>query len=257
MAVFVVLSPAITWTGSPVADSKITWTQATINYNGPANSYLNTTGITRKVPDLTSWSGSITGHLGTPNTGAALAFSHSSGYATNCDSWTFTYNVAAEQYAVAGNGGVMSFLPGAESWTASATFKVDDDLPLVAPAATPASMVLTSSSGNTITGNATAVSVSAPFIIGGIPVATYNFEGDNTVAIAGSNNILADSTTIGRMAANTLTIKAHEVGATDVQYSGSAFWTQLTVTANTSGLITYGINFQGTGALTIADASVS
>lgn len=257
MAVFVCTSADVSsWTGSPVADSKITWQQFTLNYNAPANPYLTTSGIQTNVPDITDWSGSITGFLGTPNTGVALAISHTSSYASNCESWGFNYNVAEERYVVAGNGGVASYLPGAESWTANATFKVDDAEPIVAPGLAPSSLVLTSSSGNTITGNATATSVSAPFIIGGIPQVTYNYAGSGTVAIVGSNNITAAASPLTKMSPATLTLKGHEVGTTDVQFEGSAFWTQLAITAATSGLIGYTINFRGTGALTISDPAV-
>lgn len=257
MAKFVVATPDITWTGSPVADSKITWQQATINVQAGSNPYLSTTNIQRAVPDLKRWSGSLTGFLGTPVTGVALNVSMTDGYDDHVESWTLNHNVAEQLvYTSAESGGWMAALPSTPSWSGSYTCRVDDANPLVAPGDVAKELVLTLSSGNTITGDAIITDVSPVFQIGGIPVVTISFAGDDTLVVAGSNNITAAANPLVAMAANTLTIKAHEVGTTDVQYSGSAFFTQLSVTANTSGLVTYGINFRGSGALTIVDPAV-
>lgn len=258
MATFVVLSPQVTWTGTPVADSKITWQSATLNETAAAPSYLTTGGVTRVVPGLKQWAGTISGHLGTPGVNSALNVSMTDGYDTNVEAWTLQWNVAAVQsYTTADSDSWLSFLPGVESWSGTYTCKLDDAEPTVSPGDTAKELVLTSSSGNTITGDAIITNVNRDVRIGDIPAVQISFSGDSTLAIAGSNNFVADATDpLVRYSASTLTIKGHEVGTTDVQWSGSAFPTQLSISCSTSTIGQYSIGYQGTGALTTADPAV-
>lgn len=257
MGAFNVLSAALTWPSTPVADSKITFQRATCNLSAATGKHLTSGGVTVTSPGLKSWTGTISGHLGTPAVGTSLTASIVNGYDTNVEGWTFQYNIAASTfYTDSSTSGWMDALPGAESWTASVLCKADDAEPLVAPGAAAAELVLTSSSGNTITGDAIATAVPIDVQIGQVMGVNISYEGTGTTAIAGTNNLVTAVDPLARLAASTLTIKAHEVGTTDVQYSGSAFITSLSLNATSSGLITYDLGYQGTGALTIDDPAV-
>lgn len=256
MAVFTVLDPVYTWSGSPIA--KMSIEQCVLNEQATSYSYVDTTGKTRTINGLKSWSGSFSGYLSTFDSGVALNVSMTNGYDTNVQSWGFTFNVSEEGvYTSSDSNGWMTYLPGVTSWTATYTAILDDDAPTVSPGATIAELILTSSSGNTITGDATVTGANRTLINGRFPAIVYTLAGDSEVAIVGSNNIVTAVDPLTRMAAGALSITGHEVGATDVTWSGNAFYTQLSLTANTGAATAYSMNFRGTGALTTADPSVS
>ena len=50
---------------------------------------------------------------------------------------------------------------------------------------------------------------------------------------------------------DTLTLKAHEAGATDRTFSGDAFWSRVEINCAVNQLVTASIDFQGTGSWSV------
>ena len=256
MPAHIIASPTVTWSGSPIA--LMSFDQVTLNQTSGAAQYVTQANVNKALADLRSWSGTISGQLATPVTGQGLGVTYSTGYASHVESLSVTVNAAVEQfYTSSSSSRWMEALPSTLSWSGSYVALVDDDDPIIAVGAdaTPAAMTFTISSSNTLAGSVVSTSIVSDIPVGRLHRVTVQVQGDGTLTAAGTGNIFAAGA-IAPMAAATLTIKAHEVGTTDVQYSGSAFWNQLTVNAATAGHIKSSIGFQGSGALTIADAAV-
>jgi hypothetical protein len=251
MAAHIISAPTVTWSGSPIA--LISFDQATLNQTSGAAQYVTQTNVNKALADLRSWSGTLSGQLSTPITGSGLGITYSTGYAAFVESWSATINVAVEQYyTTASSDRWMEALPSTLSWSGSYTALVDEDAPIIAVGAdaTPAAMTFTLSSGNTLAGSVVSTSVVNDIPVGRLHRVTVQVQGDGTLTAAGSNNIISNGA-IAPMTGATLTLNARESGTNDVEYSGTAFWNQLTVNAATAGLIKSSIGFQGSGALTI------
>lgn len=254
---FIVDAPIVTWPSSPIDSGSETclWQTATINQTGGTSSYLTQANLNASVPLLRSWAGTFSGHLGSPVNGAGLGITYGTGYATSVES--FSVNITVDPkgyYSSSGTGSWQSFIPSTIKWSGSYTALVDEDLPIIAVGAdaAPASLTFTLSSGNTLAGTVLSSSVSNVMPVGDLSRVTVNVEGSGGLTAVGSNNILAAAAPITAQAASALSITARESGATDVTYSGNAFWTSLGLTVADNANIGFNVGFQGTGALTIA-----
>lgn len=250
MSTFIVLEdPSVAWPGTPFADSKITWQQAAINIQAATGSYLTAAAKTRRVPGLKQWSGTMNGFLGTPHVGSALAVSMTSGYDANVESWSLTWSAEPKlEYTSSDSDNWMSAKLGAESWSGSYGAKLDDSEGIVMPGAAAAELTLTLSSGNTLVGDAIVTAANPDLTIGEYGMANFSFEGDDTLAVTGSNNIATAIDPLTRLAASTLTITGATLNTTSLTYSGSALLTSMTISGSTSGMFTYAIGFTGSGA---------
>lgn len=252
---FIVQSPSVTLSGSPIASNLITWQTATINETQGVADYLTTTNVNKRVNLLRSWTATLVGTLGTPISGATLGVTYATGYATLIESLGVTVTCEPKgYYTSSGSNNWMTFMPSTVRWNATYTALVDNDAPLIVVGAdaAPAEAVFQIATSNTLTGDVLSSSLQQSIPIGDYSRVTYAVEGDDTLTAAGTNNIISAGA-IAAMTPGTLTIKAHEVGTTDVQASGTAFWTSLSIQVQDSGLVNYTMQLQGSGALTRPD----
>lgn len=229
----------------------------TLNMEAPTEDVtpFNGSGVTftSNIPNIRSWSGSITTRFTTALIGSSGLVTFGSGYTANTRAWTLDLTNDAKDTTVFNGSGVTyrTFVPGLLSWGGTYETYVDNTTALVFPGASAASatfkLVEDGATDRTLAGNIIASSVPVTVQVGELPTATFTYVGSGTLTAAGSANFFPSGA-----------IVAPETGSLVLQsytsrtYTGDAFFTSVSISCAVDGVITATINFQGTGALTIA-----
>lgn len=182
----------------------------------------------------------------------------SGAYLTNLKGWQMNISRPAlpADVQVNGTGTIYrAFLPGIYSWDGSWTAFFDDTTVCVLPGTAYASAVfkiLEESGGtdHTLTGNIITTGMGIPIRVGELSQVTYNYRGSGALTSAGSGAV-TPIFAVGAWpssAAGSLVLQA----VTNQTFTQSAFWTRIALSVPVDGPITLDIDFQGTGALTIA-----
>lgn len=219
---------------------------------------LSGSGVSARAfsPGLYNLSGSIRSRIEPMRLGTAGFITASGAYLTNLKGWTLNLTRPANPADVQTSGTAQSyrgFLPGIIEWDGSWTALLDDTTAVVLPGSAYASAVfrlIDDSTDHTLTGNIQTTSMAVPVVLGQTSDVTYNFKGSGTIATAGSGSVtrLFPTNPIPSNAAGTLVLQS----VTSRTYTMSAFWTKIAIGVPVDGPITVDIDFQGTGALTIA-----
>ena len=203
---------------------------------------------------MKQWSGNITGLLATPATGAAGSVTYGSGYVVNAYVWDMT--IEGDSYESTGFGDVtgsddwLVFSPGPYQWGGSYGCYVDSSTSIPDADEAFSSATFAVDGSKTFAGSIATrlVSVGETNPRGLVPV-NFEYRGSGLVTAAGSGNLFAAAAVDGPDAAASLVLQA----ASGKTYTGSAFWTRITIgPVGIRELSRFSIDFQGTGALTIA-----
>jgi hypothetical protein len=235
----------------------------TLNLNNPTTpaTALTSGGVVHGtvLNTIGDFSGTITGRLSPAKLGNSGFVTASGAYLTNLERWKLSMRCPALP-ATAMTGSAVtdrSFVPGIITSTGSWTAAIDDTTPLVKPGVSySATLKLLENDANDQTLAATIYTTGAPFTVkvGEVSLVEVPFavSGDITAAgTGGSGGIpspLFAAGVIQRPAVGELILQAH-AGRT---YTGNAFWTSIDIDVPVDDLITVTVNFQGSGALTIA-----
>lgn len=245
------------WTGSPVAASKIVDQSVSLNMPGNTPTFIDGSGVTQVLQGLRSWTFSTNGWIGTPIVCSAPSITFSGGYTTNLLGWDLTYTVPAVETTNASQTDTgnlwQSFAPGVPSWAGNIFFRVDDAEPGVAAAhAGPTSCTLGFDGSNTLAGSIVTNSLGETVRIGEVPAVQYGFQGGGALTAAGTNNIVGAGA-VAAMSPGEVVLKYGEAGSTDITRTGDAFFTSLAISCRINEVVSYNIAAQGTGPLAFSD----
>lgn len=185
--------------------------------------------------------------------------SFSGGYATHVREWTFNASATVVDITQFTGSAVTNRLYRPGLLTVSGTFSafVDSSTALVqtgVPSTSAAALVLTLSSGNTITVDAIATAMNVSVPIDGIQEVSYSWvTNDNTVAFAGTDNMIP----AGDLAIPEWNDAADGIPDRDLVFKlGSAqtitvpaFWSSLSITCPVDGMATTSVGIQCAGPL--------
>ena len=209
-----------------------------------------------KIGGLYSWSITTQGILKpdylASGTGVTFAAATLRGVET-----AYTLNVNAQSSETTGKGsGVVSktFLPGLLGWDGTLAVTTDNTNAMTMPASltddTTTFLVYDETSDHTLEGRATFLNLGQTHTLGQTATTNYTFTGDGALTAAGGS----DYTPIYAAGALTKPTIGSIVFSVDGsrEYSGDAFWTQVSISAPVGEPVRVSMQIQGTGALTPA-----
>lgn len=218
---------------------------------------LDTTGynagaatVRSKIKGLKGWSGQFSGYLATPTNGIAGSVSGAA-YTTNVRSWDMSLRAAAvETTAWPITANWRTFTPGLVEWGGSFEALVDGTtaITLAGDSTEPLAATFTLASGQTLAGSIFASQAGVVSRVGELQVVRYTYVGTGEVTSVGTTNIIPAATSIATPVAGSLVLTA----ATSRTYTGSAFWTEISVGVDPNSVNQCSVSFQGSGALTVA-----
>jgi hypothetical protein len=113
-------------------------------------------------------------------------------------------------------------------------------------------VTFTVASGQTFVGTLFTTNAQVVSRVGDLVVVRYSFDGTGHLQSVGSSNIIPAASTLATPIAGSLKLKAHEGGGTDKEYTGDAFWTEISLTVDPATVVSVRVRYQGTGALVIS-----
>lgn len=261
MAVITGITGAVTsWAGSGFNGSLLTGSRPAQFSLSMAMDDLETTafadsGVGTHIRGLSSWSGSFTAQLAAPSNGSLGSVAGTGLYVTNINAWTLeAQQMAHESTAFAAT--TKAFIPGMISWGGTYAGYVDGTTVLVAAGLPSSNATATftyqeqGGTDNTLSGEIFTTQLSANVAPNAANTVSYSYRGTGSLTqstpSAGTPIFTAGAVPVAT-AATSLVLTA----STGRTYTGSAFWTSisLSVAVNQATILTVG--FQGSGALTI------
>lgn len=206
------------------------------------------------IKGLRSWRGSFGGYLATPVTGMTGNIS-GAGYSTNIQRWSMQFAAnAIDATALPVSSGFRSYLPSLVSVRGTYDAIVDSSTAIkeAGSSSDPAAATFTIQTSNTLAASIITTGAQVVSRVGDLSVVRYTFEVDGDVVSVGSANVIPAASTIATPVAGTMVLKAHEAGASDKTYTGSAFWTGISITVDPAAVTAIQVDFQGDGAITPA-----
>lgn len=261
MAATAVTTGAVTsWAGTQntaiIQSGSGPW-EFSLNYDAPTEDVtpFNGSGVVfaRNLANLRQWSGSISTRLTTAVLGSTGLVTFASGYVVNARAWVININTEAKDTTIFSGSGVTnrSFVPGIINWGGTYDTLLDNTTAITAPGAAAASatfkMVEDGATDRTLAGNIIVNAIPVSVQIGEVPTAQFAFTGDSTLTAAGTGGFFPSGALVAPETGS-LVLQAY----TGRTYTGDAFFTGVSINCAVDGVITATINFQGTGALTIA-----
>ena len=231
-----------------------------LRYNRPAvdvTKFAAPVVFTTGIQNVYDWSATIRGVLAPAQIGSTGLVTSSAGspYLTNVKAWSINATCPAietTKFAVTAPVS-RTFVAGLISWDGTYLVSVDGTTALVAPGGTYTMLFryFDAATDHTLAGDIYTTNMGPRAKVGELVEATYTFKGTGALTAAGSGTLTAPVFTAGALtipAATTLTLTA----ATGRTYSGSAFWTRITVNCPVADLVTIEMEANGTGDLTFA-----
>lgn len=220
-----------------------------------ATAFLLTNRSATQITGLTSWDGTITQRLDSAVTGVGGSVTWSQLGATLqaiVRSWSLTLTAPPIDVTTFSTTGPRSFVSGVMSWAASMQVFLDSTAVLPAPGSS-SSLTLQISTGNTLAGTAYLVGWDTSVGPNNQLIATVNAMGTGTLtATDGGGNFFGAGaiTPDDDPEANSSALVLQS--STGQTYTGDAMWTSVTIDCPVDGLVSCAVNYQGSGALTIA-----
>lgn len=239
---------------------------ALMTYNeielSPASNYLDTTrfrgaltgpaaGVAEGFNGVREWSGVLRGMNATPVPGHIGLVDVTSGYDTNCYSWSLNLRgMEQDVTAFQPSGDWKSYKPGIISWNGEYSAWLDDSEVMVAPNTygSPVTPTFTLSSGNTLSGSAHITNIRMGIRVDDRQLVTFEYQGTSDLTSVGSANIIPADTSLAPFGTGSLVI-TYGTGQTA---TGDAFPTNVMVRCTVGQRTETEIAFRGTGALTFA-----
>ena len=219
---------------------------------------LSGSGVTTRTykPGMYNLSGTIRSRIEPLRLGTAGFITASGAYLTNLKGWSLNLVRPALPADIQTSGAAQvyrAFLPGLIAWEGTWTAFLDDATVAVLPGNAYAAAVfrlIDDTTDHTLTGDIITTGVAIPVAVGNTSDVTYNYRGSGAITAAGGSAVtrLFPTSPIPSSAAGSLVLQA----VTSRTYTQSAFWTRIGLNVPVDGPITVDIDFQGTGALTIA-----
>jgi hypothetical protein len=199
------------------------------------------------------WDGTVNMQLATVQTGNLGSVTFANGYVANAYKWTM--DIVANVHEVTPFGvTAKTWMPGVITATGTYSAIIDDTTALSAPGVTgTATFSINDGAGEkqlsgTVFVTVVAINVDPESGQANVDF-SYAFSGSITTAGTGSYLWDAGASTITTPVAGSLVLQAH----TSRTFTGSAFWKKISIVNDPrSSLVTLAIDYQGTGALTIA-----
>ena len=223
---------------------------------------FNTTAFTTTDPTttflkgLTSWLGEFEAMIPGPEIGSGGLVTFSAGYVTNLQEWSLDISRPALETTVFG-ATAKTFLPGLYSWSGRFAGLLDDTTAatMVANSSEPASATFKYSERGVSDATLSGSIFTDNLDIGSMPEAlntiAYTFQGSGALTHSTpttGNSILTAGSAITADDAGSIVLTA----STGRTYTGSAFWTGISIDVKCTELMKVRVQFQGTGALSIA-----
>jgi hypothetical protein len=208
--------------------------------------------VRSKIKGLKSWDAEFQAQLANPRSGIGGNVTGSA-YATNIQRFELSLRAAALDSTTFTTTGARTFASGLVEWNGSFEGLVDSSVPITEAGSStePLTATFTVSSGNTLAGTIFTTRAEVVSQVGELVLVRYDFDGSGHLTIAGSANMMPAASTQVTPAAGELVLKAHEAGASDKTYTGSAFWTEIGIRVDPAALSTVRVRCQGTGALVV------
>lgn len=225
----------------------------------PTTAFNPTVVFETGIAGLYSYTASIVTRLNPAQHGATGLVTHSSGYTAGVRSWSMDIT-CAEHDTTAYNATAPTahtFIPGLVKWAGKYESLVDTATSLVQPGGSAASATFkileNGSNDQTLAGNIYVKRYDVRGKLGELCVVGADYMGTGTLTAAGTSgtgigNPLFGAGAVAAPVAGSLVLTSSS-GKT---YTGSAFWTRVSIEHAVGGLITATIGVRFTGALTIA-----
>lgn len=260
-AVTGILGAVTSWAGT-FNTSLLTGTRPAQFVLNMAGDDLDTTafadsGVETHIKGLSSWSGSFTAQLATPANGNLGLVTFSAGYTTNLNAWNLTANANALE-TTAFTGTEKTFIPGTINW--GGTFSGYGDgttaVTAVGNASEPATLTLkyqeAGAVDNQISGSAFTTALGYTTTPNAVNAVSYSFRGTGALThadtTAGTTAVWTKNTALATPVAGSMVLTT----TTSRTLTGSAFWTGINISVGVNQATVVTVNFQGSGALTIA-----
>lgn len=218
---------------------------------------LSGSGVTTMayLPGMYNLSGTIRSRIEPMRLGTAGFITASSAYLTNLRGWTMNLVRQSLPADVQTSGAAQTyraFLPSLIDWNGTWTAFLDDTTAAVIPGTSYSATfrLIDDTTDHTLAGTIITTGAGIPVRVGNTSEVTYNYRGSGAITAAGSGAVtrLFPTSPIPSSAAGSLVLQA----VTSRTYTMSAFWTRIGLNVPVDGPITVDIDFQGTGAVTIA-----
>ena len=254
MAVITGITGSVTsWAGSGFNASLLTGGRANQFSLNMDMDNLDTTafadaGVSTAIRGPSSWSGSWTAYLATPQNGSLGSVAGTGLYVSNLNAWTLNCTQQAIE-STAFSATTKAFIPGAIKWGGTYSGYQDDTTVVVAAGlpASNASATFTYFTSYTLVGTIFTTQLglnSSPNAAGTV---SYSYQGTGSLTGAGSVPIF----TAGAVPVATTPTDITLTASTGQTFVGSAFWTSIALSVGVNQATMLTVGFQGTGALAI------